>query len=100
MSSSPVLFPVVTKWFVTLVDEEAPLTALQCLSELRCDLKSALSSYETEINVPGLQTKYSASHSLLPFLKDGCFACISSVNLPFRLAILNRKRIKRLNFWC
>ena len=50
--------------------------------------------YETEMHVPGLQTKHSASHSFLPFRKHGCIAVISSVNLHFRLAIFNSKKLQ------
>jgi len=54
--------------------------------------------YETEMYVPGLQTKHSASHSFLPFLKHGRIAVISSVTLHFRLAIFNSKKLQSLIF--
>jgi len=54
--------------------------------------------YETEMYVPGLQTKHSASHSFLPFRKHGCIAVILSVTLHFRLAIFNSKKLQSLIF--
>jgi len=54
--------------------------------------------YETEMYVPGLQTKHSASRSFLPFRKHECIAVISSVNLHFRLAILTSKKLQSLIF--
>jgi len=54
------------KCFVTFLDTGVPLAALPCLSSLRRDFKSALPLHETEMYVPNLQTKHSASHSFLP----------------------------------
>jgi len=53
--------------------------------------------YETEMHVPGLQTKHSASHSFLPSWKHGCIAVISPVDLHFCLAIFNSKKITNFN---
>jgi len=54
--------------------------------------------YESEMHVPGLQTKHPASHSFLPFRKHGCSGVISPVNLHFCLAIFNSKKLQTLIF--
>jgi len=85
-------------FFVTILDEheEAP-TALQCLSELRCDFKSATPLYETDV-CSWLINQAFCLPFIFSFQKARMFCLHLVSNFTFSLSHFDNKNLQSLIF--